>query len=136
MSRRHLPALGCLVVLALGACGAPSSEVGARDAAVAFVDTVASDPGRACQQLVDPTRQAMEQQDPSGDCAAALGTVQLGTGRDVVRTTVQGHSAEVVLRDDIVFLSLFRDGWRVMAAGCKRTSKDLAQPAECEISGG
>ena len=103
---------------------------------MSFVRDASRDPGRACGRLVDPTRKSVEQTDPSGDCAKALGDVQLGRADEVVRTTVQGHSAEVVLRDDIVFLSLFRDGWRVMAAGCRRTSEDLAQPADCEISGG
>ncbi|MDU0314170.1 hypothetical protein RKE38_10780 [Phycicoccus sp. M110.8] len=132
---RHVALVGSVVV-SLSGCGAASLEPTARDAAVSFVREASSDPGRACGQLVDPTRKAVEQTDPSGDCATALRKTKLAQGADVVRTTVQGHSAEVVLRDDIVFLSLFRDGWRVMAAGCRRTSQDLAQPADCEISGG
>ena len=132
---RHV-ALAGAVVVSLAGCGAASLEPAARSAAVSFVRDASSDPGRACGQLVDPTRKSVAQTDPSGDCATALGKVQLGQDTGVVRTTVQGHSAEVVLRDDVVFLSLFRDGWRVMAAGCRRTSKDLAQPADCEISGG
>lgn len=136
MPRLRRLALAGALVTSVAACGAGSLAPGARDAAVSFVREASADPGRACGLLVDPTRKAVEQTDPSGDCATALRKVQLGQGARVVRTTVQGHSAEVVLDDDIVFLSLFRDGWRVMAAGCRRTSRDLAQPADCEISGG
>ncbi|MGW0551933.1 hypothetical protein [Streptomyces altiplanensis] len=46
---------------------------------------------------------------------------------------VYGHQARVVLDADTLFLPAFRDGWKVVAAGC------LARPGfpyPCDLKGG
>ena len=46
---------------------------------------------------------------------------------------VAGRSARIALGDEVLFLSRFDDGWRVLAAGCRRTSDDAARPYDCDV---
>ncbi|MGC0336296.1 hypothetical protein [Streptomyces sp. SLBN-8D4] len=44
-----------------------------------------------------------------------------------------GRQARIVLARDTLFLSLFPDGWKVVAAGC---SPQPGRPYQCAIRGG
>lgn len=123
----------------VGGCGSPESAWAA-EATSRFVTLVADDPAAACDLLAPKTREQVEEEG-DGDCAKGLGALELpgsmaapaNGGRPM--TEVAGNTARVALQDQSVFLSLFDDGWRVVAAGCTRPSDDPAVPYECVVQG-
>lgn len=126
----------CLpLALALGGCGSPEAA-SAVSTASRFVDLAADDPGAACGMLAPRTReQAADEGD--GDCAEGLRSVGLSSassGSDVP-PEVAGHTAFVTTGGQTVFLTLFDDGWKVLAAGCTRASEDEAVPYDCALEG-
>ncbi len=67
----------------------------------------------------------------------AIGQEELPTGVTPQAVTIAGHSAQVVLSDDVLFLALFETGWAVVAAGGTRpTDPDSSLPYDCVVSGG
>lgn len=124
-----------LAAPALSGCGSGPTE-GARAAALAFEGAVRDDPARACALLAPSTIEELQESHDGTPCPQALQQEQLEPATTVTRATVQGHTAQVVLDDDIVFLSLFDDGWKVVAAGCERESDDPSEPATCSVQGG
>ena len=44
-----------------------------------------------------------------------------------------GHNAEAMVGENLVFLSRFDSGWRVIAAGC--TPRGQGLPYQCAIGG-
>lgn len=129
----------CLpLALALGGCGSPEAASAASTAA-RFVDLASEDPGAACGMLAPRTREkAAEEGD--GDCAEGLRSAELpsassaSSGSDVP-PEVAGHTALVTTGGQAVFLTLFDDGWKVLAAGCTRVTEDEAVPYDCAIEG-
>jgi hypothetical protein len=51
----------------------------------------------------------------------------------VTGTDVYGQWAKVRLDDDTVFLAVFSDGWKVVAAGCQPQGD---RPYDCTLQGG
>lgn len=128
-----------LALLACGAgllaCGAPDQEGAAASAAERFTAAAASDPAAACELLAPQTRKHLEDETERA-CRSVIAGQHLPTERHAVRTQVAGHSAQVVLPHQTVFLALFDSGWKVVAAGCRRSSSDTATPYECVLKGG
>ena len=92
----------------------------------------------------DPDRgreKAAEEGD--GDCAEGLRSTGLGSGSPVSSASspsegaaeVAGHTALVAAGGQVVFLTLFEDGWKVLAAGCSRAVQDEAVPYDCALEG-
>ncbi|MEU9235997.1 hypothetical protein [Streptomyces subrutilus] len=123
-----------VAVLVLAGCGAPASRVsGARTAGEEFVRAVASgDHDAACRLLAPETREALEQEEREA-CGPALGAEEIPKAGAVRHTEVYGRQAMLRLDGDTLFLSLFGDGWKVVAAGC---SPQGEQPYQCELKGG
>ncbi len=126
----------CLpLAFALGGCASPEAA-SAGSAASRFVDLASEDPGAACGLLAPRTREkAAEEGD--GDCAKGLRSAELSSsssGSDVP-PEVAGHTALVTTGGQTVFLTLFEDGWKVLAAGCTRVSEDEAVPYDCAVEG-
>ncbi len=119
----------------LAACGAADQEGAAEAAAVRFVSSVASDPTTACGLLAPQTRKELEDTADQA-CRSLIAGEGIPADRYAVRTQVAGHSAQVVLEHQTVFLALFDSGWKVIAAGCEHTSSDAATPYECVLKGG
>jgi ketosteroid isomerase-like protein len=124
--------------VALSGCGAVSGrEQAAAEVAQRFVDAVARGDGdAACAVLAPDTVAALEEAAGSG-CADAVLDEDLPEdsaepGR-VEATDVYGQWARVVLPGDTLFLAVFRDGWRVVAAGCR---PDGEGPYDCVVQGG
>lgn len=128
-----------LLVLAAGATllttGCASAVTAdATAAAQRFEQALGQDPAAACSTLAPGTRDALES-DTGSPCGQALPEAGLPRGGDVVRAEVNGHSAQVVLAKDVLFLALFDDGWKVTAAGCTDPGADPQQPYDCLIKG-
>lgn len=122
-----------LVAVSLSACGSPEDGA-ATEAAQQFEQAVADDPAAACALLAPATRHQLESQAETS-CPAALRAEALPGGGRVEATEVAGHSAQVRMSGDTIFLALFDEGWRVTAAGCERTSSDPQEPYECAVEG-
>lgn len=137
--RRHVrarslttPALLAVAgLVALGACSGPGTDrVG--ETAVAFAGLVDQAPDRACALLSEQVRSDLERSDEA-PCEVALAALDLPSASALVRADVYEKHARVVLKDDIVFLANFKDGWKVTAAGCEPQPEDA--PYECELGG-
>lgn len=142
-SRMPLGSAGAWVIclplaFALGGCGS-SEATSAAATATRFVDLASRDPGAACGLLAPRTREKAAD-DGDGNCAKGLrssGLPSASSGSDVpdVPPEVAGHTALVTTSSQAVFLSLFDDGWKVVAAGCTKVSEDAAVPYDCAIQG-
>jgi hypothetical protein len=123
-----------VVATALTGCSASSEREEAGAAATRFVAQLAS-PDAACALLAPGTRTEL-MAEAGTSCAAALADEDLPTAASaVVSVSVAGHSAQVVLGTQVLFLARFDDGWKVTAAGCSRTSADPSRPYECKVKG-
>jgi hypothetical protein len=133
--RRASALVACLpVLLLLTACGADVERRGAAQAADAFSAEVTADPARACRLLAPRTVESLESQG-SGGCEQALEDADLPAPGARRAVSVAGHAAQVRYAGETVFLALFDGGWLVTAAGCSRTSADLAEPYDCAVEG-
>jgi hypothetical protein len=119
-------------LLLVSACGSGSTAAPSR-AALDFARAVSAHDGeRACSLMAPATRSQLESSQ-SKPCPEAV------LGQDVpdsaaVRTAEQfGNESRVVLDRDVVFVSRFSVGWRVVAAACKDRGPKL--PYDCQISG-
>lgn len=132
--RRAGVAAAVLLALSSAGCGASSEQQAAETAATRFVSLRAAEPAAACALLAPTTIESLEKSAGQA-CPDALTVADIPDGTTVRAVTVDGHSALVVLADQRVFLARFDDGWRVIAAGCRRDSTDTSVPADCEIKG-
>jgi hypothetical protein len=135
-SSRTIAAAAPLFIATAWLTGCASSESqAAADAARQFAREIRSDPVSACELLAPGTRDELESSSET-DCPAALAEAGLPEAGAPVSTVVAGHSAQVVLESDTVFLALFEGGWRVTAAGCTAQDHDRALPYDCIVTGG
>ncbi|MFJ2474779.1 hypothetical protein ACIOWI_17520 [Streptomyces sp. NPDC087659] len=120
--------------LLLCGCGASAARLnGARDAAARFEHALAArDYPAACRLLAPETREQVEE-DEAKECAQALAGQDLSGGGTVRRTEVYGRQAMVRAGGQVLFLSQFAPGWRVVAAGC---TPDGDRPYRCLVKGG
>lgn len=120
-------------LLALAGCAAAPNQTAAADTARRFLQSAGGDTASACEMLAPGTLKNLEE---DGDpCAVALAGERFAPASDPAEVVVAGHSAQVRFADEAVFLALFDDGWKVIAAGCRRESPDLAVPYECVVEG-
>ena len=116
--------------LSVSAC-TPSEQDSAVEAADAFTEAVdVGDASAACEHLAPVTRSELEQT-AGTPCAEAVLAEAAPAGERRGAETF-GSMALVRYREDVVFLSRFPDGWRVVAAGCV---KQRGAPYDCRISG-
>lgn len=123
-----------MAVVCLAGC-ADVERTAAAEAADAFASDLRDDPAAACALLAPPTLEKLEEEAGSG-CAQALPASGVEDPGERLEVTVAGHSAQARFAEDTLFLSLFDDGWRVVAAGCERGSEHLADPYDCDVDGG
>lgn len=129
-----------LLALGLAGCGLPADEQAAASAALTFVFRATTDPQTACDDLAPRTAQEVER-GAVEPCPEALADEGIPSSTSISRTVVSGSSAIVHLEDpsQVVFLSRFDSGWKIVAAGCRKDSPDAtddATPYTCRISGG
>lgn len=121
------------VAMVLCGCGAAARLEGARQAGRAFEQALAdADYPRACALLAPQTRQQLEE-DEHQPCGSALRGQDLAVGGEVRGTQVYGRQALLRLRTDTLFLSQFKDGWKVVTAGCTPQGD---KPYRCSLKGG
>ncbi|BBH70148.1 hypothetical protein ACTI_68330 [Actinoplanes sp. OR16] len=120
--------------LLLAGCG----EVGGREEAASqaaerlLSATAARDGAQACAVLAPET--VAELEDSAGrPCAEAVLDEDLPQPGPISGASVYGQWAQVHLPGDTVFLAVFDDGWRVVAAGC--TPQGDARPYDCALQG-
>ncbi|MFJ9643797.1 hypothetical protein ACWEPM_34380 [Streptomyces sp. NPDC004244] len=100
---------------------------------MAFEQAVAvGDQPRACTLLAPATRRQLEQ-DARQSCPQALGSEQLPPAGSLRDVRAYGRQAMARMSGDTLFLSLFPDGWKVVAAGCTPQSD---RPYQCLVKGG
>lgn len=135
--RRRAAAVLCAGVAGalLTACGATSGRVeGARDAGRAFQRAVAAgDYTTACDLLAPRTRQQLEE-DEKQRCGQALAGQELPKAPPGGGPQVYGRQASLDAGGQKLFLSQFRGGWKVVAAGCTPRGGD--KPYRCVVKGG
>ena len=115
--------------------GAAPAREGARAAVGRFGSALASAPAAACALLAPETVREVEDLSDK-PCVRALPALDLPAGGAIDRLTVAGHSGEAVLAGDTIFLALFDDGWRVIAAGCTAQGSDPQRPYDCTVKAG
>ena len=124
-------AAGVLLTLTLSGC-AGSQDASALGVAQTYAAALADGDGdAACAVLAPAVRSELEQATGSSCGRAVLeeGVVPEGDGDDVL---VYGVSAQVRFVGDTVFLGRFHDGWRVTAAACSATARDVY---DCSVKG-
>jgi hypothetical protein len=132
--KRTLVAAAAVGVLAVAGCGSVGDRQEAASAAAVRMLTAVDgqDGAQACAVLAPDT--AAELQESAGKpCPQAILDEDLPKSGAVTGTAVYGQWAQVRLADDTVFLAVFADGWRVVAAGC---SAQGDQPYNCTLQGG
>ena len=89
------------------------------------------DGGTACALLAPDTAEEVAD---AGDkpCAQAVLEEDLSDPGAVTGTDVYGQWAQVRLTGDTVFLAVFPEGWRVVAAGCTPRPE---RPYDCVLKG-
>jgi len=127
--------VGCalvgLVVLT-GCSGARDGDVS--NVAEEFVAAVGADDGdRACALLAPSSRSELEQSSGQSCARAILDEVAGRVGATLDEDTF-GTMARIRFQEDTMFLTRFRYGWRVLAAGC--SPQPHAGPYDCQVKGG
>ena len=89
------------------------------------------DGAAACAVLAPDT--AMSLAESGKPCAEAILQEDLPAPGAVTASQVYGQWAQVRLTGDTVFLGVFPDGWRVVAAGCTPRED---RPYDCVLAGG
>ena len=125
-------AVAAVVAVLTSGCDAQTAPA-ARAVADDFADAVSTDNGRiACVLLAPETRSQLEQS--SGKpCASAIIEEDLPDPGAVEGSSSYGTMAEVTFAADTMFVTEFRSGWKVMAAGCAPVP---GRPYNCQLQGG
>jgi hypothetical protein len=119
------------VVSSTAACQS-SADPRPRDVASAFQRAVeAADGAAGCDLLAPGTKSELEQSagKPCRDALPGESLPAAGAVRDVATF---GTMAQVRFAEDTLFLAEFRDGWKVVAAGC---SPVRGHPYDCVLQG-
>jgi hypothetical protein len=120
--------------MALTGCASVDERAdAAATVAVRLLTAVQGDDGAgACAVLAPETRSELEQS-AGTSCAQAILDEDLPEPGPVRASEVYGQWAQVRLDGDTVFLAVFPDGWRVVAAGCTPRPE---RPYDCALQGG
>jgi hypothetical protein len=133
-------AVAALVVAATAsACSSrPDGDDAARTVQDFYRAVTDDDGARACALLAPVTREALED-DTNERCEVAVVEGDLGSTlvarapRDTsASTTVAGREAQVVVPDDVAFLTVSGTAWLITAAGCDARPD---RPYDCALAG-
>jgi hypothetical protein len=128
-------AVSLTVLLGVTACGAQGSsqDDAALAAATRFLATQSSDPDSACALLAPKTLDSVEQDGPCPDTLTRDLSARQDSSPTARSVEVYGKDAIARFEQDTVFLSLFRNGWRVTAAHCQPDG--ARRPFDCKVEG-
>jgi hypothetical protein len=123
-------ALALLVLLLSGCGGAEDADVEA--VAERFYQAVGSGDGAtACAVMASRTRDQIEQA-AGKSCQDAILDEDLPQPGASDQVSTFGTAAQVRYADETTFLTRFRTGWRVVAAGCAPVPGDRY---DCQVAG-
>jgi len=118
------------VMLASGCSSTQEGEV--EQVAEQLHAAVRADDGAAACELL--SEEAQDELQESGEsCEVAVLDAGLSPDGRVEKVSVYDTSGQVRYDDDVVFLSEFPDGWKVIGVGCE---KQAAAPYDCTVQGG
>src|SRR3954470_9708636 len=124
-------ALLLLPLLLVSGCGSGAQDP--QRAALAFAQAIAAHDGeKACSLIAPATRSELESSQDQ-PCSKAILSQDVPSSTRVKKAEKYGTESRVVLDKDVVFMSRFSIGWRVIAALCKDRGEKL--PYDCQISG-
>ena len=94
----------------------------------------AGDGARACAVLAPSVRDELEQSSgkPCGEAVIEEAVPGEGENEGNVLVEVYGTSAQIRLSGDVLFLTRFQHTWRITAASCSSTPREVY---ECRIKG-
>jgi hypothetical protein len=120
------------VVLLAGCSSVPDRAEAASGVALGMLTAVAAGNGEsACATLAPETLHELEES-AEQPCTEAILDEDLPQPGQVIGADVYGQWAQVRLAGDVVFLAVFPEGWRVVAAGCRSRGE---QPYDCRLEG-
>ena len=131
MGLRRTAAFVGIVVMCLAGCSSTQEGEVEQVAERLHAAVRADDGAAACEFLSEKAQE--ELQDSGDSCEVAILEARLSPNGKVEKVSVYDTSAQVRYDDDVVFLSEFPDGWKVIAAGCE---KQAAAPYDCTVQGG
>src|SRR4051794_38173910 len=115
---------GAGMLLLVAGCGSGSTQAPSR-AALAFVQAVSAHDGeKACSLIAPATRSELESSQDK-PCSEAILSQDVPDSTRVKKAEKYGTESRVVLDKDVVFVSRFSIGWRVIAAVCKDRGEKL-----------
>ncbi|GAA0472528.1 hypothetical protein Aca07nite_75080 [Actinoplanes capillaceus] len=118
-----------LTTLLAGCASLGERSSAAEETARSFLQAVTDGDGAAACGALAPETEA----EIDAPCEQNILSEALTAPSTVAESRVYGQSALVRFEDDAVFLAVFRDGWRVVAAGCTPRGE---RPYDCRIQGG
>ncbi len=130
-SRVLAPVVVVLASLGAAACSSPGGQPAVQVAHDFYAAVEAHDGTQACGLLAPQTRHELEST-AGKPCPRAVLEESLPHVRGRGHLERFGNQAQVDLVGDTVFLSEFRDGWRIVALMCTPRG---AQPYDCQVKG-
>ncbi|WP_239143195.1 hypothetical protein [Actinoplanes philippinensis] len=117
------------VLLTAGCASVEQRSGAAEETARRFLQAAAGGDGQAaCDALAPETERQID-----APCARTIVDEALTAPSDQADSQVYGQRALVRFTGDTVFLAVFPDGWRVVAAGCVPRGE---RPYDCAVQGG
>lgn len=123
---------GASLLALLSGC-ATGEEDAVRRSADEFEAAITDQDGAAACALLAPVTRSELEQSSGTSCEKGVLEEVAPTDRATGRVQVFGTMAQVRYGGDTVFLTEFREGWRVFAAACEPRG---AKPYDCKVKGG
>jgi hypothetical protein len=124
-------AAASLALLLSGCGGAEDSDVA--DIADQLYQAIGSDDGSAACAVLSPRTQDEVEKAAGKPCPDAILDEDLPQPRGAERVSTFGTAAQVQYAEETTFLTRFKSGWRVVAAGCTPVPGDRY---DCKVAGG
>jgi hypothetical protein len=115
-----------------GGCGTTQDRAVEETAQGFYRALDASDGAAACDLLAERTRSEVEKS-AHKPCAQAILDEDIPTVAGAREVSAFGVAAQIRYAGETAFLSRFRDGWHVVAAGCRRQPGGMY---DCQVEAG